>query len=448
MRIKEINIKGLFGMFDHDISLNLENHITIIYGINGIGKTMFFKILDCFFNSKFSQLVKKPFEELNIHYNDNSFFKLSNEKSKFFIYFFDKKGKKEYTFDLSKYKDNKNDLRIPKELERMLPVYKIDTDRYIFHETNEVYTYEELINRFSDMLPTESLKRAVKIKNIKELEKLIRQLKLYFIETQRLIKFNPYYRRNISSHSSMNIRRQQSNFKIDTVKNYSEDLSRIIQEKHNEYSRLSEKLELSLGKRLMNKKIETIITNIQELKKENKKLEKSRNEFKSVGLFEDAIEEKFNIPDDIDTLTHAVLSVNIHDMKEKLKIFDELYAKLNIFLDILNNKRFSYKQISIHPRKGFVFKNANEKPLEVTDLSSGEQHEIVMFYELLFRVPETSLVLIDEPEISLHIAWQKDFLNDMSEIVKIRNFDILIATHSPSIIDGNWNLTVELQKQQ
>ncbi|OQX97672.1 MAG: hypothetical protein B6I24_07945 [Bacteroidetes bacterium 4572_128] len=418
MRIKEINIKGLFGMFDHDISLNLENHITIIYGINGIGKTMFFKILDCFFNSKFSQLVKKPFEELNIHYNDNSFFKLSNEKSKFFIYFFDKKGKKEYTFDLSKYKDNKNDLRIPKD------------------------------NRFSDMLPTESLKRAVKIKNIKELEKLIRQLKLYFIETQRLIKFNPYYRRNISSHSSMNIRRQQSNFKIDTVKNYSEDLSRIIQEKHNEYSRLSEKLELSLGKRLMNKKIETIITNIQELKKENKKLEKSRNEFKSVGLFEDAIEEKFNIPDDIDTLTHAVLSVNIHDMKEKLKIFDELYAKLNIFLDILNNKRFSYKQISIHPRKGFVFKNANEKPLEVTDLSSGEQHEIVMFYELLFRVPETSLVLIDEPEISLHIAWQKDFLNDMSEIVKIRNFDILIATHSPSIIDGNWNLTVELQKQQ
>lgn len=443
MRIKEINIKGLFGMFDHDISLNMKNHITIIYGINGIGKTMFFKILDCFFNAKFSQLVKKPFEELNIHYDDNSFFELSNKNSKFIIDFYNKKGQKEYTFDLSKYKDIKKNLRIIREIEHILPISKIDSNRYIFHETNEVFTYEELINRFSDILPNELLERAVRIENIKELKKLITQLKLYFIETQRLIKFNSNYI-NISSHS-INIRKRQLNFKIDTVKNYSEDLAQIIQKKHHEYSRLSEKLELSLGKRLMNKKIETI-TNIKELKEENKKLEKSRNKFKAVGLFEDEKEEKFNIPDNIDPLTQAVLSVNIQNMKEKLKIFNELYAKLNIFLDILNNKRFSYKQISIRPRKGFVFKNANGKPLEVTELSSGEQHEIVMFYELLFKVPETSLVLIDEPEISLHVAWQKDFLDDMSEIVKIRNFDILIATHSPSIIDGNWDLTVELQK--
>ncbi len=443
MRIKEINIKGLFSMFNHDISLNLENHITIIYGINGIGKTMFFKILDCFFNAKFSQLVKKPFEELNIHYNDNSSLKLSNSDTKFIIDFYNKNGQKEHTFDLSKYKDNKKNLRIVREIERMLPISKIDADRYILHETNEVYTYEELINRFSDSLPNELLERAVRIDNINKLKKLISQLKLYFIETQRLIKFNHEYR-NIPSHSRI-IRNRQTNFKIDTVKNYSEELAQIIQEKHSEYSRRSDELELSLGKRLMKKEVETI-SDIQKLKEENKKLEEIRNDFKAVGLLENLKEDKFDIPNNIDDLTKAVLSVNIQDMKEKLKIFDELYIKLNIFLDILNNKRFSYKQISIHPKKGFVFKNANEKPLEVTELSSGEQHEIVMFYELLFKVPETSLVLIDEPEISLHMAWQKEFLDDMAEIVKIRNFDILIATHSPSIIDGNWNLTVELKK--
>lgn len=84
--------------------------------------------------------------------------------------------------------------------------------------------------------------------------------------------------------------------------------------------------------------------------------------------------------------------------------------------------------------------------MEVTELSSGEQHEIVLFYELLFKVPENSLVLIDEPEISLHIVWQKEFINDMSEIVRMRNFDILMATHSPQIVNGNWDITVELAK--
>ncbi|MCP4349258.1 MAG: AAA family ATPase [Desulfobacterales bacterium] len=121
--------------------------------------------------------------------------------------------------------------------------------------------------------------------------------------------------------------------------------------------------------------------------------------------------------------------------------------KISLLLSILNEKRFSYKKISIHPEKGFVFENINGKKLKVTELSSGEQHEIVLFYELLFKVPENSLVLIDEPEISFHIVWQKEFLDDMSEIVKIRKFDILIATHSPQIVNGNWDITVELAKQ-
>ncbi len=444
MRIKQINIKGLFAMFDHEVLLNMEEHITIIYGINGIGKTMVFKILHCFFNTNFFELSLKPFEELTIVFDDDSLFKILNTKSKFIIDFYSSNNKNKQTFDLSKYKNDneKTRINILKYLIDKFPISKIGEDRYLFHETNKILTHKELSKKYAD-IKSNDLEKYVKIKNIKELEEIIAKQKLYFIETQRLIRFN-LDNKNIISKKLQN---HQSDYKIDTVKFYSNDLAKIISNKHHEYSLLSEKLELSLGKRLMDKKIETI-DDINKLKEENSKLEKNRNEFKAVGLLEDEKEEKFNIPDDIDALTKAVLSVNIQNMKVKLTIFDELYNKLKIFLDILNNKRLSFKKISIHPKKGFIFKNSNGKILEATELSSGEQHEIVMFYELLFKVPETSLVLIDEPEISLHIAWQKDFLNDMSEIVKIRNFDILVATHSPSIVDGNWDLTVELQKPE
>ncbi|MCK5719976.1 MAG: AAA family ATPase, partial [Thiomargarita sp.] len=53
--------------------------------------------------------------------------------------------------------------------------------------------------------------------------------------------------------------------------------------------------------------------------------------------------------------------------------------------------------------------------------------------------------LIDEPEISLHVAWQVEFLGDMKDIINLREFDVIISTHSPQIIDDRWDLTVELK---
>jgi predicted ATP-dependent endonuclease of OLD family len=64
-----------------------------------------------------------------------------------------------------------------------------------------------------------------------------------------------------------------------------------------------------------------------------------------------------------------------------------------------------------------------------------------LFYQLLFNTQDGSLLLIDEPEISLHISWQNQFINDLKEVIKINSMDILIATHSPDIISNYWNLT-------
>ena len=55
-RIKQISVKNLFGMFDHTISLNLDERITIIHGLNGFGKTAILRLLDTLFSqSTFSR---------------------------------------------------------------------------------------------------------------------------------------------------------------------------------------------------------------------------------------------------------------------------------------------------------------------------------------------------------------------------------------------------------
>lgn len=85
-------------------------------------------------------------------------------------------------------------------------------------------------------------------------------------------------------------------------------------------------------------------------------------------------------------------------------------------------------------------------PLALGDLSSGEQQEVVLLYELLFKVKAGTLVLIDEPELSLHVVWQKQFLDDLFKIIELQKINIVVATHSPQIINNHWDLTVDLEE--
>ena len=75
--------------------------------------------------------------------------------------------------------------------------------------------------------------------------------------------------------------------------------------------------------------------------------------------------------------------------------------------------------------------------------SSGEKETIVSFYNLLFKISSGEILLIDEPEISLHIAWQRMFINDLIKIEELRNLTILVATHSPQMISGNRNIQID-----
>ena len=72
MRIERITVNDLFGLFHHEIPLNLEDHITIIHGPNGIGKTVLLTILNSIYFSNYHELRRIPFTELSIDFDDNS----------------------------------------------------------------------------------------------------------------------------------------------------------------------------------------------------------------------------------------------------------------------------------------------------------------------------------------------------------------------------------------
>jgi predicted ATP-dependent endonuclease of OLD family len=102
------------------------------------------------------------------------------------------------------------------------------------------------------------------------------------------------------------------------------------------------------------------------------------------------------------------------------------------------SKKFEFDKFSLSTE---VINSYNRKPLKLNNLSSGEKQIVSVFAKLYLRERARFIVLIDEPELSLSMAWQKMFLKD---ILESPSCDQLIAiTHSPFIFDNELDAYAE-----
>ena len=82
-----------------------------------------------------------------------------------------------------------------------------------------------------------------------------------------------------------------------------------------------------------------------------------------------------------------------------------------------------------------MFLSGNDK-LTPYQLSSGEKQMIVILLTVLIQDNKPSILFMDEPEISLHLDWQRKLIQYIKELNP--NVQIILATHSPGIILEGW----------
>ncbi|NEP58227.1 MAG: AAA family ATPase [Symploca sp. SIO2G7] len=437
MRIKQISVSSLFGIFDHVIPLNMDERITIIHSPNGFGKTVMLKMLDGFLNSRYSVFRSIPFSKFKVDFDNQISIEVVNDyNNKDNIKFNFCKPDSEIISFTPKNKRNRIDVNfLVLILDSIIPeLDRIDDNRWRYLPTKEIFFLDDVLERFEDLFPT-------KIKNLLRdapewLESLKGYISVRLIESQRSLNF-------VYSGSSQ----------LPTVSAYSDELAELMQNKFTEYGTLSQSLDRTFPARVVNNQPSPEITE-EKLVSQLNELEKTRSRLIEVGLLDKDESTDFKIESQaIDKSTKNMLSVYVKDMKKKLDVFSDIGSKIELFRRIINKKfACSYKKISFSKEKGFVFTTcydtssvSEQKTLAPTDLSSGEQHELILLYELLFKVEPKTLVLIDEPELSLHIGWQVEFIKDLQEITELADLDILMATHSPNIIQDRWDLTVELK---
>ena len=455
MRITEVVVEGLFGIFDHTISLNIEERITIIHGPNGFGKTILLQMLNGLFNGNYAEFRSIPFRKFEVRFGEGSAIWLENISEPGTLQqdlwdsseSDDRPTRKQahlprtaITINFSKNSGQPESFALESINEDKIPVSMIEdlTDlervgaRQWMSDQGETLSLDEVIDRFGHRLPFKFDEPDWWIQ-VKE------STKIHLIETQRLL--------NISSRRGTRDRYIHSRFPsipwVPTVKEYSKELAEKIQEKLAESAALSQSLDRTFPVRLVEQIGHSKLTEDQ-IRDKLDELEKKRSRLEEVGLQDKEQDMAFLSTPQIIENTEEVLSVYAQDAEEKLSVFDEIADKIELFKKIIN-ERLLHKRITISRQEGFSILTMDDKPLPVTSLSSGEQHELVLLYQLLFKVSSDSLILIDEPELSLHVAWQKQFLQDLQEITQLASFDVLIATHSPQIIHDRWDLTVELE---
>lgn len=105
------------------------------------------------------------------------------------------------------------------------------------------------------------------------------------------------------------------------------------------------------------------------------------------------------------------------------------------FLEIVDNL-FSETNKKVNRDKNELEFLLGDKEINAYQLSSGEKQLLVILLTVLVQDNKPSILLMDEPEISLHIEWQRKLIKYIRELNP--NVQIIIATHSPDIIMDGW----------
>lgn len=95
---------------------------------------------------------------------------------------------------------------------------------------------------------------------------------------------------------------------------------------------------------------------------------------------------------------------------------------------------FKGKLVSFTVDQGLVFRNAHGKAIEPEYLSSGEQQLLRLFCLTLVSRDRPSIFIIDEPELSLNIKWQRKLIKALTEIADDSEMQFMFATHSIELI--------------
>lgn len=450
LRLERVRVGNLFTRFNYDIDLANGYDISVLIAPNGCGKTTIFNLINFIFNpgAGYSRAINVPFDFCECTLSNGKIITLERRLTQNDAPKPDDEILSENMSLIKHIGDNaeltlticgSDTINVTERVREALS--SVDSD-FLFMDEDD---YEILDRDDLDWmeLPPRVMAQYRGLStvwtNISEyLQKNECDLKINFIRADRLHKravsaepfyYSSYFRRQGKERPSMN---PLSQIQVKTQRKYKE-----ITDKYNDLQRDKKD---QLPKLYLQTDDESVKMNFSEFEKRWKKYRCDLKKYADIGfptstkpiLETDELDKAFKE-------RPAFLTVYLEAFEETLIPLEEDYRHLKLFVDILNSRNEITRKVIKYGPEGIVV-TVDGQPLSLECLSSGEKNDLIMFYNLIFGSENNGLVLVDEPEISLHIKWQEEYLDFLLEICDMNNLQAVVATHSPNIVSGHSEL--------
>ena len=436
--IKRIVVKGLFGKFDYDIDFENEDNLTIITGLNGCGKTTLFTIIDSIVNNHIGELFFIPFKSIELFSQNRSIIveRTDDSTDNHSLYINSVR-----IFLPAEVKDSslleqvadQAVLTLPKD--HGIPDVTID-----WVSGNQIGNCTLVLDKDN---PQPQLKDSIISFNYLIFSRIRILHKSVFSDFDKkvvdeLIRFKKDINHFVYVRDNRLMIRQNGKYEP-AIANYVNALNNIFYSALNRYQAISSQLDSNFIQDLNNSPEGM---NEDSFKANIKDLSSALTRLNHFGL-----NEKIKMSEKYNAEFKRVYTVYFRNAFKKIKVFDQVIAKLSLFETIFNDN-FDGKILSIKAGNAFtILDTSTNRNIDISNLSSGEKQLFIQLYRMIFELEGDTVYLIDEPEISFHVAWQNSFLDNMVAIAKTYpelNIQYIVATHAPFIIGARMDEVVDL----
>ena len=443
IRIKRLYVTDLFATFTYDFSLKVDDKITILTAPNGYGKSTLLRMTKYLIQRQYDSLSSIPFREFAVTFIDGRTLRAVRKAHSPIadridvVELLDSLEETIIEYNPHSSTNSKNEVQLERRAFKLLGQHPslewVGRNEIYDRISRESLTYHEFLSRYgrSDESDSDS--------DLSDLDRINYGLPILYISADRLRK-----------HQGRAGRHEESD--LSPVDRISRMVSNQVQGSMSAYAQESRRIDSNFTQRILTELMDVsqdhVVPSSEDLRilaKTEQHIESSEQRFRDLGLFSTSTRKKpmLNISSVRTSSALKVLRMHFVDMEHKFMALEDIARRLNVFLNLLS-ELYDHKVIKFSLSKGLYVETSQKDDLDLNVLSSGEQHLLVLYGNLLFG-EGAPLVMLDEPEISLHLEWQMKFLRHLGEIVNVRSLEIILATHSPTLIDRRDDLIVELK---
>jgi predicted ATPase len=150
------------------------------------------------------------------------------------------------------------------------------------------------------------------------------------------------------------------------------------------------------------------------------------------------------MPRNVETL-RLVLDPFLESVEARLKAQAGLQRKIEMFLHTIN-AFFMHKSATFRVSVGLKVRETDSSggDIDLTSLSSGEKQLLMILSNVLLATATDAIFLIDEPELSLNVKWQRRLLDTLLKLTIDNNVQFVVATHSIEMLARHRQTVVHL----